>query len=146
MEAGCLITPIDIVEDLFVFWWNYQTVGISSFPNGQANVRYRFGTKKCLAILVRFVHQGCACKGNFHFLLSNQKRGKYRWRRKTFRMLSAGPLQLAPRKPCFWPITGVVNDIYEGIWLEYLLQAQACIFRKASLKYPHTRFHALVFE
>ena len=32
------------------------------------------------------------------------------------------------------------NDIYEGIWLEYLLQSQACIFGKASLKYPHTLF------
>ena len=25
----------------------------------------------CLAILVWFVHKGCACKGNFHFDLSN---------------------------------------------------------------------------
>ena len=24
----------------------------------------------CLATLARFVHQACACKGNFHFLLS----------------------------------------------------------------------------
>ena len=75
----------------------------------------------CLAILVRYVHQGCAYKGNFHFLLSNQKRGNYQWRRKTFRMLSAGPLQLAPRKPCFWPITGVVKDtVMTTSWWDFM--------------------------
>lgn len=61
-------------------------------------------------INVSLPRKGCACKGSFHFLLSNQKQGNYRWRGKTFRMLSVGPLQLAPRKPCFWPITGVVKD------------------------------------
>ena len=105
MEAGWLITPIDIVEHRsFVFWWNYQAVGISLSSETQGEVFKHAGTEKplgtdsyqtistrssecwiligptkllcintrrlCLRILVRFVHQGCAWKGNFNFLFS----------------------------------------------------------------------------
>ena len=61
----------------------------------------------CLATLAQFVHQACACKGNFYFLLSpNQKRRNYRFTgKKTFGMLSAGAIQFATRIFCFWLIT-----------------------------------------
>ena len=99
----------------------------------------------CLATLVQFVHQGCACKRNFHFLLSNQERGNYRWRGKTFPMLSAGPLQLAPRKPCFWPITGVVNDIRRNMtWI--LVASSSLYFWKSVIKIPSHTFPCFCFR
>ena len=35
-----------------------------------------------IAILARFVHQGCACKGNFYFLLSSPETKELRMSRK----------------------------------------------------------------
>ena len=41
----------------------------------------------------------------FIFYFPNQKRRNYRWDEKTFGMLSACPIQFAPRIFCFWLIT-----------------------------------------
>ena len=64
-----------------------------------------------LAILVRFLHQGCACKGNFHFIIllfqpvKNEESTDDSGRLFGCYQQSAGPFQFAPRKSCFWPIT-----------------------------------------
>ena len=50
----------------------------------------------CLATLARFVHQACACKGNFYFYFPNQKGRNYRWVAKTFGMLWAGAIEFGP--------------------------------------------------
>ena len=55
----------------------------------------------CLATFARFVHQACACKGNFYFLLSYPETKELPMSRKTVVMLSAGAIEFAPRIFCF---------------------------------------------
>ena len=55
-------------------------------------------------------------KGNFHFLLSKTETTELSMTRENVRMLSAGPLQFAPRKFCFWPITRYCKQYLRRPW------------------------------
>ena len=90
----------------------------------------------CLATLAWFVHQACAYKGNFYFLVPNQKQRNYRWVEKTFGLLSARAIEFAPRIFCFWRITIKMRRRWE-IQISNSLTRQNNNFARASRFFVH---------
>ena len=90
----------------------------------------------CLATLAWLVHQACAYKGNFYFLVPNQKQRNYRWVEKTFGLLSARAIEFAPRIFCFWRITIKMRRRWE-IQISNSLTRQNNNFARASRFFVH---------
>ena len=90
----------------------------------------------CLATLAWFVHQACAYKGNFYFLVPNQKQRNYRWVEKTFGLLSARAIEFAPGIFCFWRITIKMRRRWE-IQISNSFARQNNNFARASRFFVH---------
>ena len=93
-------------------------------------------TRRCLATLARFIHQACAYKGNFYFLLPSQKQRNYRWVEKAFGLLSARAIEIAPRIVCFWRITIKIRRRWE-IQISNSLTRQNNNFARVSRFFVH---------
>ena len=68
----------------------------------------------CLAIIIRFVHQGLGARQTFILYFRNQKRRNYQWLWETFRMLSAGTFQFAPPENSVYGYPGALPPVLEN--------------------------------
>ena len=76
----------------------YCAQSANSFSCGVSSFREFVHDGYCLATRARFVHQACACKGNFYFVLTRNE-GTTDESKKSFGMLSAGAIEFDPNIP-----------------------------------------------